>query len=156
MTPVPTDLPATDPGELPDPSGEYAFEQHYDRVALEKEAARRAPDIPWATWWFRSGSKWYVGLGFLILDVWLFASVLPWIGLGLAIVTTAVALYAEFLLYRYLYFLPGDDDEPRRGPFRPTWTRPVEYGRWTAEGAAVRAGGTVVTPEAGPDPKEFL
>lgn len=156
MAPVPTDLPETETGALPDPSADYAFEAHYDRVAQEKEAARRAPDIPWGTWWLRSGSKWYLAVGFLIADVWIFAGALPLIGVGLAFVPLAGALYAEFLLYRYLYFVPGDDEEPRRGPFRPSWTRPVEYGRWTAEGAALRAGGTVVSPEAGPDPKEFL
>jgi hypothetical protein len=138
----------------PDPAADFAFEAEVDRVAREKQLARELPDVPWRIWWFHSGSKWYIVTAFLVLDVWLAALVFGFGSIPLIVGLVAVAVYAEFLLYRYLYYVP-EDGERRRGPFRPTWSRPVQYGRWTAEGETVRAGGTVA-PSDGPDPKEFL
>jgi len=155
---APTDDPTAAPlrETTPTPEEEFALAAQIDRVEAEKQAARDAPDIPWGKWWFESGSKWYVALGFLILDVWLF-SIGYSLGSALAIVGFLVAaLYGEFLLYRFLYYVPSPDDLPPKGPFRPTWARPVEYGRWTEEGAARRLGGPVARAEQGPDPKEFL
>jgi hypothetical protein len=43
-----------------------------------------------------------------------------------------------------------------RGKFRPTWYRPVEYGRWTPEADLVRSGIGIYDRPEGPDPKEFL
>jgi len=142
--------------DTPDPVAETAFRAQVDRVAEEKQLARDAPDIPWRAWWFQSGSKWYVGLGFLVVDVWLLDLAYDANVLALGLGGLVVALYAEWLLYRYLYYVPDPElDDPSK-PFRPSWIRPVEFGRWTEQGAAIRAGGIVAPPEQGPDPKEFL
>jgi hypothetical protein len=155
MSPTPTNSFGTEMPEVPDPAAEDAFQAQVDRVAAEKKRAREAPDVPWRTWWYNSGSKWYVVLGFLIGDVWLLDVGYLAGSLVLGIVALAVALYAEFLLYRYLYYVPAEEDD-LQGPFRRSWFRPVEFGRWTEQGAALRSGGRVEAPEAGPDPKEFL
>ena len=156
MSPTGDNNPPTTFEDGADPATDYAFAAHIDRVEAEKQAARDAPDIPWGTWWYQSGSKWYVAVGFLILDVWI-ASAGYSFGLGaLLFVPIIPALYAEFLLYRYLYYVPDIDEPVPAGRFRPTWIRPVRYGRWTEEGAAARAGRAVGATEAGPDPKEFL
>ncbi len=148
----------TDPGApaAPNPEADEAFEGRVYRVAEEKQRARDAPDLPWRTWWFHSGSKWYLGLAFLVVDVWILDGSYDAGYLAFGLVGCLAALYAEFLLYRYLYYVPDLGDERRPGRFRPSWTRPAQYGRWTPEGEAVRAGGTVVAAEPGPDPKEFL
>lgn len=156
MSPTGDDNPPAKFEDGTDPGSDYAFAAQIDRVEAEKQAARDAPDIPWRVWWYQSGSKWYVVLGFLIVDVWVVGTALSY-GLGvLLFVCVAGATYAEFLLYRYLYYEPDPDGPRRPGPFRRSWTRPVEFGRWTEEGAARRAGRTVRPSDGGPDPREFL
>jgi hypothetical protein len=156
MAPTGEAIRATDADDVPDPAAEFAFESQVDRVQEEKRLAREAPDIPWRTWWFHSGSKWYVVLGFLIIDIWILS-----LGFetGLFLVMAALmilAFYGELLLYQYLYYYPPEHLPGHRTSFRRTWFRPVPYGRWTTEGEVLRAGGTVATPEQGPDPREFL
>jgi hypothetical protein len=156
MSPTGDDPRETGAEGVPDPAAEYAFRVQVDRVEQEKQLARAAPDVPWRTWWFHSGSKWYLVIAFLVLDVW----ILDYVYLtGLVLILGAVfvlALYGEFLLYRCLYYVPPEDAAVTGTRFRRTWYRPVEYGRWTPQGEVVRAGGTVAPPEAGPDPKEFM
>ena len=156
MAPIDGGTGTPPPDSTPDPAAEFALEAQLDRVEIEKEQARRAPDLPWTAWWFHSGSKWYLVVGYLIADVWLLSAAIEYNVLAVGIVGLIVALYAEFLLYRYLYYVPPDEPTRSDGPFRPSFVRPVEYGRWTPEGATLRAGGTVARPETGPDPKEFL
>jgi len=153
MSPTGDDTGAS---SVPDASDEFAFRQQVDRVVDEKRRALADPGPSWREWWFHSGSKWYVGLAFLIFDVWVVGFGLEIGLLSVAIGLFVLALYGEFLLYRYLYYEPEIDVTGPRTPFRRTWYRPVEYGRWTAEGEVLRAGGTVVVPDDGPDPKEFL
>jgi hypothetical protein len=156
MAPPGEPFRATDADDVSDPAAEFAFESQVDRVAEEKRRALEAPDIPWRTWWFHSGSKWYVGLGFLIIDIWILGLGFETGSLLLAAVLMALAIYGELLLYQYLYYYPPEQLPGHRTPFRRTWFRPVPYGRWTTEGEVLRAGGTVITPDQGPDPKEFL
>ena len=156
MSPTPNDPLGAGASDVPDPAAEAAFSAQVDRVSEEKRRAREAPDTPWRTWWFHSGSKWYVGLAFLIADVWIVDLAYSSGALVAGLVALVFAVYAEFLLYRYLYYVPDPEWDNPSAPFRPTWVRPVEFGRWTEQGAAIRAGGTVAAPEAGPDPKEFL
>lgn len=129
-----------------------------DRVALEKEMVRQAPDLPWRDWAFYSGLKPWVGIGLFIIDAWIAAA---WLEAGnlLALAPSlALALYLEILLYQYLWYRPsGSGPRPRRA-FHPTWIRPVPYGRWTPEAAQRRAGvpDGPGGPDMGPDPREFL
>ncbi len=140
----------------PDEGERFALEARMDRVAEEKRRALGEPGPTWREWWFQSGSKWYVGLGFLILDVWLLSAAFEAGAATLGFLALLPALYAEFLLYRFLYYQPPVGPSASEGRFRRTWTRPVEYGRWTREAAIEKAGGTVPRAEGGPDPREFL
>ncbi len=122
----------------------------------EREAALANPGPSWREWFFFSFAKVWSVLAFFILDSFLVAAFtvpfVPWIlfpGLGLA-------LYAEFLLYQYLWYHPTP--ELYRREFRPAWHRPFRLGRWTPEAERGRAGLPAFGPgeEPFPDPREFL
>jgi hypothetical protein len=131
-----------------------ALQEQIDRVEEEKRKAREAPAASWRDWWFYSASKWYILLGFALVDVWVGLS---WedAGNGLAAALSIVALlYGEFLLYQYLWFRP--QSRRRRAESRPTWWRPVRYGRWTPEADLARARGPGAVEDEGPDLREFV
>lgn len=141
-------------GERPAGDGVTA-ETLQDRVAAEKARALEEPGASWRTWLYQSALRGYYFLGMLIVDAQV---VVFWIevpSLTGLVASLAVALYLEFLLYRYLWYRPRSDARPRR-PFRRTWLRPAEYGRWTPEADLVRAGVSIYRTEQGPNPKEFL
>lgn len=155
MPATPRDLRSSEP-EFATPEDEFALDARLSAVSEEKRRALAAPGPSWRQWWFHDGSKWYVGLGLLILDIWLLAYGFEAGALLGAVALLVVAVYAEFLLYRYLYYRPHPDDQAHATRFRRTWTRPVAFGRWTPEADFVRAGGKLPGPEEGPNPKEFL
>ena len=127
-----------------------------DRVELEKELVRRAPDLPWKEWAYYSGLKPWVGLALFIVDGWIAAAWLEvgnYVGL---VPSLALAVYLEFLLYRYLWYRPSARAPRSRGAFRRSWWRPVAYGRWTPEAAQRRALVESGGSNTGPDPREFL
>ncbi len=135
-----------------DSDEEVSVGERMDRVAEEKRQALLDPGPPWKEWFLYSGAKWWVGLGFLIVDVWILVT---WIELGAAILfgpLLVVSLYLEVLLYRYLWYRPS---EPSRN-FHASWFTPVRYGRWTPEGGQLRAGASLTDVEEGPNPHEFL
>ncbi|HEY1199293.1 MAG TPA: hypothetical protein VGG32_11440 [Thermoplasmata archaeon] len=126
-----------------------------DRVAIEKARALREPGPSWRTWLFQSALRGYYLLGMFIVDVQI---VVAWYEVSSVVglvASLAVAIYLEFLLYRYLWYRPRYDARPIR-PFRRTWLRPTEYGRWTPEADLVRAGVSIYRTEEGPNAKEFL
>lgn len=131
--------------------------EQIDRVIQEKEEALRDPGPSWREWVYYEALRWWLAIGLLILDSFLAVQWLTWgsyLGLGASL---APAVYAEFLLYRYLWTRPAPPSTRRRGPFRRSWYRPVEYGRWTPEADYARAHGR--RPEidsGGPAPEEFL
>ncbi|MGI0071431.1 MAG: hypothetical protein ACRECT_05130 [Thermoplasmata archaeon] len=158
MAPVlrPADPRSDDLDESTDAAGRQALREQLERVAEEKRRALADPGPGWREWWFQNGARWWLGLGLLIVDAWIIVEGLDlgaWIALFPALVG---AIYAEFLLWRFLWYVPSYDAPRRRGPFRATWTRPVQYGRWTPEGAAARAGPRSVGSDDGPRPEEFL
>ncbi len=132
---APTDLDA-----FPDPD------------EVEKREALRDPGPSWKEWFLFQGAKAWLGLVFVILDVWVAEIWLsPWqpIGLGLSL---AFAVYLEFLVWRFLWYRP---EVYSNSGFHPTPLRPRVVGRWTPEDAALRRGESRVGVE-GPDPSEFL
>jgi hypothetical protein len=149
-------LPAGPEEPVLTPEEQFDLEVRLGRVAEEKKRALAEPGPSWRQWWFHDASKWYVGLAFLILDVWVVAYGFEAGALFGAVGILVVAGYAEFLLYRYLYYRPHPGDHGGARGFRRTFTRPVPFGRWTPEADLVRAGGTLVPEEEGPSPKEFL
>ncbi len=132
------------------------LEEQYDRVKEEKRRALADPGPGWREWWFRSASKWYIGLGLLIADAWI---VTFWIEEGsvvAAFATLAVLLYLEFLLYQYLWYRPAPTVRADRAKFRPSWHRPVRFGRWTPEADLARIHPEALRAEDGPDLHEFV
>jgi hypothetical protein len=148
----PEEEPVTDVAEE-----RAAFRAQLDRVEEEKQRALHEPGPTWREWWFHSASKWYILLGFLVVDLWVVAYWVE-VGNGVAGLLSVLALlYGEFLLYQFLWFRPDPEVRlGRRAPFRPTWWRPVRYGRWTPEGEVARSRGGAAVEEEGPDVKEFL
>jgi hypothetical protein len=145
---------STDETQLEDPEEFFALQAQLDAVAEEKRKALEDPGPSWREWWWFSASKWYLGLLLFVLDIWLIAAGIETGLLGLALLLTLGVLYVEFLLWRFLYFVPREPDDPNH-PFRPTWSRPAQFGRWTPEGEAVRHGGRVII-EGTPDPNHYL
>ena len=115
------------------PGDELADESLEDRVEQEKARALERAGTELAPMVFQRALRAYYVLGILIVDVQV---VVGWYEVGSAVglvVCLALAVYLEFLLYRYLWSRPRADAAPPRGQFRPTWVRPSEYGRWTPE-----------------------
>lgn len=147
---------STDTPAVGTPDAERDLELHLDRVAEEKRLAREDPGPSWSEWFFFDAAKWWIGIVFLIVDAWVVGYWLEVSNLAGLIVSLAAALYLEFLGYRFLWYRPKDDDERAPGPFRATWARPVEFGRWTPEGVRLRSGLPVERADGHPDPREFL
>jgi hypothetical protein len=122
----------------------------------DRSAAVADPGVPWKDWFYFSFLKVWIGLGFLIVDAMVagfFAEQRQYVGLVLG---TAAAFYLEFLAYRFLWTRPGPEEE-RSTPYRPSWYRPVRFGRWTPEAWHPEAFARhVPTTTGGPDPHEFL
>jgi hypothetical protein len=122
----------------------------------ERERAVADPGPPWKEWFYFSFLKVWIGLGFLIVDAMVagaFAEVRQYVGL---VVARAAVVYLEFLAYRYLWTRPGPEEE-RFTPYRPSWHRPVRFGRWTPEAWHPEVFARHLPPGGtGPDPNEFL
>jgi hypothetical protein len=122
----------------------------------ERESALQQPGPTWREWFFRSFLKSWIGLGFLIVDSWIFVSLLTPAYWPAEAPAVGAAVYAEFLLFRFLWFRPDPEQEGPGAPFRRSVWRLTRYGRWTAEYERVRAGLPASEGTAGPDPREFL
>ena len=126
------------------PEEREAYLQGLERVREDQLRALHDPGPTWREWFFYDAMKWWVGLLYLILDSWIFVGWVTtvgytsWGGAGLA-ASLVGALYLELLFYRYLWRRPSDEDA-RPGSFRPGWRALREFGRWTPEEAAFRAG----------------
>ena len=122
---------------------------------------RQELEEPGSTWtgflYFELAKVWIL-LGLFILDSWIivFWTELP--GWEWALLPTlGAALYADFVVYRVLWYRPPDDDVYRFRPFQRTWIRPVRWGRWTPEAWRAKAGKDPYgNAPVGPDAREFL
>ncbi len=127
-------------GKEDDPASEAYDSDALDVVRRERKAALEDPGPSWREWFLFSGAKWWIGLGFLIVDAWVITS---WfdpfnpVGIGLSL---AGCLYLEYLAYGYLWYRPAELRPSGSPPFRPTWYRLREFGRWTPEQAEALAG----------------
>ncbi|HTT14375.1 MAG TPA: hypothetical protein VMG81_01145 [Thermoplasmata archaeon] len=139
-----------------DPDEWFELQGQLDRVAEEKRKALADPGPSWHDWWYFSASKWYLGLLLFILDIWIVAAALEAGLLAVGLLGLVAALYAEFLFWGFLYYVPASESRWAGRPFRPTWHRLTEYGRWTPEGEAIRRGRRVVVADGAPDPRDFL
>ena len=125
----------------------------------EREEALRAEGPSWREYFYFSFAKTWMLLLFFIVDVWVAAIWLqPRILVAPLVVTVGVAVYLEFLAYRALWYRPHPEQEDLNRPFRPTWTRPTRFGRWTPEAWRQREGRDPFPsePRRGPDPREFV
>jgi hypothetical protein len=137
------------------PEERAALVTQMDRVREQKLQALRHPGASWREWFYYDALKWWIGLGFLIVDVWIVGWWIQGAPAYAGLLVLLLAIYLEFLGFRYLWYRPKDQPTVRRGSFRPTWTRPVEFGRWTPEAKLVREGLLVPGADEGPSPKEF-
>jgi hypothetical protein len=135
------------------PQDEAPLDDFLDPDAETKRRALLDPCPSWSDWFLFSGAKPWVGLCFLVVDVWIGTTWLIPLNLAAMGLSLVAAVYLEFMAYRYLWYRP---DEIRVGErFRPTWRVPRQFGLWTPEERARRLGELVSTP-TGPDPREFL
>jgi len=148
-------------GELT-PEEQEAWDAGVARVEQEKHEALLDPGSSWREWFFYDAMKWWVGLGFLIVDVLICGSWITqgsfsqWQVVGAALSLLA-ALYLEILLYRYLWRRPSETELRRPGPFRPNLLALREVGRWTPEGDPRSAHYAARRSTDGtPRPEEFL
>jgi hypothetical protein len=151
-----------DTGQLT-PEEEEAFQRGLDRIALEKQRALEDPGPSWREWFFHDHAKWWVGLGFLIVDVFLGAS---WFTDGAfsalrvagAIGCLAPAVYLEVLGWRYLWRHPKEGDSATGQPFRRSWKSLRQVGRWTPEAERLRASGRndIAMNDGTAHPEDFL
>ncbi|MGA8710570.1 MAG: hypothetical protein WB786_04995 [Thermoplasmata archaeon] len=154
-------IPSGKSSEPEEPQGADAstsFAARVEKADAWEEAREKAladPGPNWKEWFLFSGSKVWVALGFFVADIWIVESWLNPVnalGLGLSIVA---ALYLEFLAYRYLWYRWDPEAPKRSGPFRPTFLRPREVGRWTREGVLAKQG-QFPTADGGPRREDFL
>jgi hypothetical protein len=125
-------------------------------VQQEMERARAEPGPSWRAWFLFQGAKWWVGLGFLTVDVWIVVGAFQGQNLAITVGLLALALYLEVLLFEFLWHRP--DPAHRHGAASPRsrWIHPVPVGRWTPEAVAARAGLNLPAGEGAPDAREFL
>lgn len=122
----------------------------------ERQRALSDPGPSWREFFFYEFAKVWIALAFLIADSIVVAGFLQPPDYPAAAGALALALYLEFIGYQYLWYRPKADEGRRNTPFRRTWHRWVEYGRWTPEADRVRAGANPYPDAVGPDPSEFL
>lgn len=141
---------------------------------LDDETRQKAladPGPSWREWFLRDFVRTWALLGFFVLDVLIFvgwyvplvvdstlgdngATALATVGL---VASMVLALYLEFLAYRYLWYRALPDEVYSTAAFHRTWLRPSQFGRWTPEYERLRKG---LDPwdgaRRGPNPAEFL
>lgn len=144
------------------PEEEQIWQAGVERVEQEKREALRAPGPSWREWFFYDLAKWWVGLLFLVVDVWIggtwiYGGTLSTLDVGGLVLSVVLAVYLEFLLWGYLWRRPSDTTVRSRRRFRPSWRALREFGRWTPEAARLRDRRGRAAPDDGlPNPHEFL
>jgi hypothetical protein len=147
---------APPPDESEDQEQLAEIDARLARVREEKLASLEDPGPSWKEWFYFQATKWWIGIGLIVVDSWIVGYWLEEGSVPALVGTLALALYAEFLLTRYLWHRPDDARGLSVGRFHPTWLQPVEFGRWTPEGFRVRAGLSPQTGEAPARGEEFL
>lgn len=160
------------PSEGSDASGnvsrnpEYEPSRHFRYVprlsGTAREEALADPGPTWHEWFYYSFLKVWIITGFFVVDAWVLVAGIYGIFSGYLVLFPLVSLvYLEFLAYQFLWRRPSIVGtaqrrwEPSRKFHRSAFAL-VEFGRWTPEGEAVRAGRSPSAPAHGPDPREFL
>lgn len=142
--------------ELLTPEEESALQAQLTVVEEEKRRALLDPGPSWHDWFLFDASKWWVGLGLFVVDVWI---VTTWLALGSFVgmaLSLVGAVYAEYLLAQYLWYRPTGRSTRDTGRFGRSWHHPFEYGRWTPDAVLAKTTADRRPPEGTPDPREFL
>jgi hypothetical protein len=126
----------------------------------DPETRRSALDDPgasWQEWFYFEFAKVWILLGFFVGDSIAAVSFADPFDPALMLSVLFLLSYLEFLAYRCLWFRPDPEKEWRFTEFRPSWLRPVRFGRWTPEAFRLRQGRSAFEEaQVGPDPAEFL
>jgi hypothetical protein len=122
-----------------------------------REKAIEAPGASWREFFFFELAKVWIMLGLFVVDSLILVYWTdPFNPLAL-LASLFLAFYAELLLYRILWYRPNPEEGYLAREFRPTWIRPVRYGRWTPEAWRAKEGRDPFEDVVvGPDPREFL
>ncbi|MGI0139999.1 MAG: hypothetical protein ACREBT_02455 [Thermoplasmata archaeon] len=152
---TPTDrYQETDPA--PPADLDESTRRQLETVEDEKRRALAEKGPSWRDWLFFEAFKWWMVIAYLAVDGWI---VTGWLESGSywAIAPSiAAAIYVEFLMFQFLWHRADLEETYRHGrePFRASWFRPVEIGRWTPEAALRRR--SPHRPVESIDPDEFL
>lgn len=146
--------PSPAPPEAPEPRYRVGFLPKLEGPARDQAIAEPGPT--WGEWLIGPFAKVWLALAFFIADSWVFVLWAvpfdPYAMVG----SLAAALYLEFLCWRFLWFAPDREDDLKRLPFRPRWSQLTRFGRWTPQGARLRAGQDPYETEVPQDMTEFV
>ena len=122
-----------------------------------RAAAIADPGPSWKEWFFHEFARAWILLGFFIADAIIFVLwAVPFVPVAM-VLSIIGAIYLEFLAYQVLWSRGNAEEEYRMPVFRPTFFRPVRFGRWTPEFDRLRRGADPWgDAPRGPDPAEFL
>jgi hypothetical protein len=129
---------------------------------VDKETRKQAlaePGPSWREYFYYSFAKVWTVLAFFIIDSFDVVTFAVPFNPAAIVGTLILVVYAEFLLYEYLWHRPSEPVRGRlRQPFHATWYRPFPYGRWTEEADLIREGRATRQDivDSAPDPEEFL
>jgi hypothetical protein len=124
----------------------------------ERKKAIDDPGTPWKVWWYAQGSKTWIGVGMMILDVFLYGTIWMWTwpyAHYMLIPAMPFALYLNYLLWNYLWRVP-DLDELRKGQIERTALHPWPVGRWTEDYAVWKAQGVAGLHGDAINPGDFV
>ena len=122
-----------------------------------REQAVAEPGASWREFLYFELAKVWIVLGLFIVDSWILVYWTQPLNVGALLLSLAGAFYLEFLLYRVLWYRPNPEEGYLARVFKPTWFRPVRFGRWTPEAWRAREGRSPYDDVVvGPDPREFL
>ncbi len=156
MSPILDPPGPAEPPPLPQSGMDAPYRAQLDRVAQEKQAALAEPGLSWHDWLYFSAFKWWLAITLIVVDGWIVGYWIEVPNVYGLVASLALALYLEFVLYQYLWYRPEPRERAPKGGFRPSWHRPVEFGRWTPERRLAAEGHPAYDPSGGPDPREFL
>jgi hypothetical protein len=125
--------------------------------AETRESAVSEPGASWKEFIYFELAKVWILLGLFIVDSWIIVYWTQPPNGGALLLSLAPAIYLEFLAYRVLWYRPNPEEAYLAREFKPTWLRPVRFGRWTPEAWRAREGHDPFSSvSVGPDPREFL
>jgi hypothetical protein len=124
----------------------------------ERKEIIDVPPSPWKEWFLTEGSKTWIAVGLLILDIFVYGALWlsSWAYAHYLIPPALIAaLYLNYVLWTYLWSVP-DIDELRKGRLKHTLAHPFPVGRWTPEYKVWKEQGDAGLHSGALNPDEFV